>query len=93
MAKLPIHPIAVGGRRVAPALVLATALVATGLSFAAARSVAEAQTLRRFDRTASASAAAITDRMDAYLGMLRASAGLVAALGRPPTVSEFHAAL
>jgi signal transduction histidine kinase/CHASE1-domain containing sensor protein len=71
--------------------VLATALLATALSYLAARSVSAAQAFRRFDRIATVSADAIRSRMDAYLGMLRASAGLVAALGRPPTAAEFHA--
>lgn len=90
MATLP-KTLATTGRHAAPALVLATALVATGLSYLSARTVAEGQAARRFSEVGFGAAHDLSRRMDAYVLMLRSAAGLADALGRAPTQAEFHA--
>ncbi|MFT3916519.1 MAG: hypothetical protein QM704_21305 [Anaeromyxobacteraceae bacterium] len=90
MASFP-QTLATTGRNAAPALVLATALVATGLSYLSARSVADVQVARRFEDIGEGATGALRQRMDAYLLMLRSLAGLSNALDRAPTRAEFRA--
>ena len=91
MAKPLPHTLAITPRHAVPALVLATALTVTGFSYLSAESVTEAQASRRFDRLARAAIDAVVQRLDGDLSLLRATAGLVAALGRAPTGDELHA--
>jgi signal transduction histidine kinase len=78
-------------RRHAAALVVALISVATTLVAAAfvARTVA-AQQAARFREETGASTAALRDRLDAYVAMLRAARGFVDGLGRQPTAHEWH---
>jgi len=85
------HSLATTGRHAAPVFVLATALVAAALSFLSALSIADGRVARRFERQGQGAVDALRQRMDAYRLMLRSTAGLVDALGRPPTTAEFHA--
>ena len=91
MAKPLPHTLARTGRHAAPALVLATALAVTGFAYLSAQSVTEAQADRRFDRLTKATVDALGQRLESDLSLLRATAGLVAALGRAPTGEELHA--
>src|SRR5512138_741128 len=77
-------------RGAAPALVLATGLLAAAAAALYVSRVVDAQQASRFNEVVAASAEALTRRMDAYVAKLRSTRGLFDLRPEDPTPEAFR---